>query len=146
LAPLAMPICTRAAIHLIGRVVSLRSRAAVARWRSLWTSFCPTGVHENVMFLQEAVRPGERAGSFCLVEQVPTIDTFGCARFHLFGNGEPQKRAGPATRERRKPWRRQAPPFPESVIHRGKGSAIRATIKQKKTLPPDFIKPVLPAT
>jgi hypothetical protein len=25
------------------------------------------GVHENVMFLQEAVRPGERAGSFCLV-------------------------------------------------------------------------------
>jgi hypothetical protein len=27
-------------------------------------------------------------------------------------------RAGPATRERRKPWRRQALPFPESVIHR----------------------------
>src|ERR1035437_6858613 len=49
---------------------------------------------------------------------VPTIDTFGCARFHPFGNGKPQKRAGPATRERRKPWRRQAPPFPESVIHR----------------------------
>ena len=46
---------------------------------------------------------------------VPTIDTFGCARFHPFGNGKPQKRAGPATRERRKPWRRQAPPFPESV-------------------------------
>ena len=41
--------------------------------------------------------------------QVPTIDTFGCARFHPFGNGKPQKRAGPATRERRKPWRRQAP-------------------------------------
>jgi hypothetical protein len=49
---------------------------------------------------------------------VPTIDTFGCARFQLFGNGEPQKRAGPATRERRKPWRRQAPAFPEPVIHR----------------------------
>ena len=48
----------------------------------------------------------------------PTTDTFGCARFHPFGNGKPQKRAGPATRERRKPWRRQAPPFPESVIHR----------------------------
>ena len=32
--------------------------------------------------------------------------------------GNPKKRAGPATRERRKPWRRQAPPFPESVIHR----------------------------
>src|ERR1039457_6150079 len=47
-----------------------------------------------------------------------TIDTFGCARFHPFGNGKPQKRAGPATRERRKPWRRQAPPFPESVTHR----------------------------
>ena len=31
LAPLAAPICTRAAIHLIGRVVSLRSRAAMAR-------------------------------------------------------------------------------------------------------------------
>ena len=46
---------------------------------------------------------------------VPTIDTFGCARFHPFGNGTPQKRAGPATRERRKPWRRQAPPCPESV-------------------------------
>jgi hypothetical protein len=30
LAPLAVPICTRAAIHLIGRVVSLRSRAALA--------------------------------------------------------------------------------------------------------------------
>jgi 4-hydroxy-3-methylbut-2-en-1-yl diphosphate synthase IspG/GcpE len=28
---LAVPICTRAAIHLIGRVVSLRSRAALAR-------------------------------------------------------------------------------------------------------------------
>src|ERR1035441_10016398 len=27
-----------------------------------------------------------------------TIDTFGCARFHPFGNGKPQKRAGPATR------------------------------------------------
>src|ERR1017187_8465650 len=40
---------------------------------------------------------------------VPTIDTFGCARFHPFGNGKPQKRVGPATRERRKPWRRQAP-------------------------------------
>jgi hypothetical protein len=49
---------------------------------------------------------------------VPTIDTFGCARFHPFGNGKPQKRAGAATRERRKPWRRQAPPFPEPVIHR----------------------------
>jgi hypothetical protein len=49
---------------------------------------------------------------------VPTIDTFGWARFHPFGNGKPQERAGPATRERRKPWRRQAPPFPESVIHR----------------------------
>src|SRR5664279_6605075 len=49
---------------------------------------------------------------------VPTIDTFGCARFHPFGNGKPQKRAGPATRERRKPWRRRAPTFPESVIHR----------------------------
>jgi hypothetical protein len=50
---------------------------------------------------------------------VPTIDTFGCARFHPFGNGKPQERAGAATRERRKPWRRQAPPFPdESVIHR----------------------------
>src|ERR1035441_9072863 len=40
---------------------------------------------------------------------VPTIDTFGCARFHPFGNGKPQKRAGPATRseERRvgKEWR-----------------------------------------
>ena len=50
---------------------------------------------------------------FVLREQVsvPTIDTFGCARFHPFGNGKPQKRAGPATRERRKPWRRQAPPF-----------------------------------
>ena len=31
LAPLAVPICTRASIHLIGRVVSLRSRAALAR-------------------------------------------------------------------------------------------------------------------
>src|ERR1039458_6805055 len=51
-------------------------------------------------------------------KSVPTIDTFGCARFHPFGNGKPQKRAGPATRERRKPWRRQAPPFPEPVIHR----------------------------
>ena len=30
LAPLAVPICTRAAIHLVGRVVSLRSRAAMA--------------------------------------------------------------------------------------------------------------------
>jgi hypothetical protein len=39
---------------------------------------------------------------------VPTIDTFGCARVHPFGNGKPQKRAGPATRERRKPWRRQS--------------------------------------
>jgi hypothetical protein len=29
--PLAVPICTRAAIQLIGRVVSLRSRAALAR-------------------------------------------------------------------------------------------------------------------
>src|ERR1039457_1961798 len=47
-----------------------------------------------------------------------TIDTFGCGRFHPFGNGKPQKRAGPATRERRKPWRRQAPTFPGSVIHR----------------------------
>ena len=74
-------ICTRAAIHLIGRVVSLRSRAIKQ-------------------------------------ESVPPIDTFGCARFHPFGNGKPQKRAGPAARERRKPWRRQAPPFPESVIHR----------------------------
>ena len=26
---------------------------------------------------------------------VPTIDTFGCARFHPFGNGKPQKRVGP---------------------------------------------------
>ena len=79
-----------AAIHLIGSVVSLRSRAAQS--------------------------PRSKVGS----EQVsvPTIDTFGCARFHPFGNGKPQKRAGPATRERRKPWRRQAPPFPESVIHR----------------------------
>ena len=30
LAPLAVPICTRTAIHLIGRVVSLRSQAAPA--------------------------------------------------------------------------------------------------------------------
>jgi hypothetical protein len=30
LAPLAVPICTRAAIHLSGRVVSLRSRAVLA--------------------------------------------------------------------------------------------------------------------
>ena len=30
MAPLAVPICTRAAIHLIGRVVSLRRRAALA--------------------------------------------------------------------------------------------------------------------
>src|SRR5665811_1836448 len=52
------------------------------------------------------------------VKESPTIDTFGCARFHPFGNGKPQERGGPATRERRKPWRRQAPPFPESVIHR----------------------------
>src|ERR1035437_9610696 len=52
------------------------------------------------------------------VKGSPTIETFGCARLHPFGNGKPQKRAGPATRERRKPWRRQAPPFPESVIHR----------------------------
>jgi hypothetical protein len=60
-----------------------------------------------------------RTGSGCCKQvSVPTIDTFGCARFHPFGNGKPQKRAGPATRERRKPWRRQAPPFPESVIHR----------------------------
>ena len=57
---------------------------------------------------------------------VPTIDTFGCARFHPFGNEKPQKRAGPATRERRKPWRRQAPPFPESVIHRELASCARA--------------------
>jgi len=49
---------------------------------------------------------------------LPTIDTFGYARFHPFGNGKPHKRADPATRERRKPWRRQAPPFPESMIHR----------------------------
>src|SRR5450756_474325 len=54
--------------------------------------------------------------SKCL--SVPTIDTFGCGRFHPFGNGKPQKRASPATRERRKPWRRQAPAFPEPVIHR----------------------------
>ena len=56
----------------------------------------------------------------CSIKQVsvPTIDTFGCARFHPFGNGKPHKRAGPATRERRKPRRRQAPAFPESVIHR----------------------------
>jgi hypothetical protein len=59
------------------------------------------------------------AGVIRTVEQVsPTIDTFGCAKFHPFGNGKPQKRAGPATRKRRKPRRRQAPPFPESVIHR----------------------------
>src|ERR1035437_7159300 len=32
---------------------------------------------------------------------VPTIDTVGCASVHPFGNGKPQKRAGPATRERR---------------------------------------------
>jgi len=31
---------------------------------------------------------------------VSTIDTFGCARSHPFGNGKPQKRAGPPTRER----------------------------------------------
>jgi len=33
LARLAVPTCTRAAIHLIGRVVSLRSRAALASLR-----------------------------------------------------------------------------------------------------------------
>src|SRR5664279_2055919 len=58
---------------------------------------------------------------------VPTIDTFGCARFHPFGNGKPQKRAGPTTRERPKPWRRQAAPFPESVIHRER---VPETVKQ----------------
>jgi hypothetical protein len=59
------------------------------------------------------------AGNAGRSEQVsPTIATFGCARFHPFDNGKPQKRAGHATRERRKPWRRQASPFPESVIHR----------------------------
>ena len=31
---------------------------------------------------------------------------------------ETPKRAGPATWERRMTWRHQAPPFPESVIHR----------------------------
>jgi hypothetical protein len=51
-------------------------------------------------------------------KQVPTTDTLGYARFHPFGNGKPQKRAGHAPRERRKPGGRQAPPFPESVIHR----------------------------
>ena len=56
--------------------------------------------------------------SLAINEQVPTIDTFGCSRFHPFGNGKPQKRTGPATRKRRKLWRCQAPPFPESVIHR----------------------------
>jgi hypothetical protein len=30
------------------------------------------------------------------IEVVHTIDTFGCARFHPFGNGKPQKRAGPS--------------------------------------------------
>jgi hypothetical protein len=68
-------------------------------------------------------QPGYKAANRRNVEwfeqvSVPTIDTFGCARFHPFGNGKPQERAGPATRERRKPWRRQAPPFPESVTHR----------------------------
>jgi REP element-mobilizing transposase RayT len=74
-------------------------------------AYCLMGNHFHLVL--ETPQPN-------LVEQVsvPTIDTFGCARFHSFGNGKPQKRAGPATRERRKPWRRQAPPFPESVIHR----------------------------
>jgi hypothetical protein len=45
LAPLAVPICTRAVIHLIGRDVSLRSRK---------------GVRENVMFPRDAVHPSER--------------------------------------------------------------------------------------
>src|ERR1017187_6689854 len=34
-----------------------------------------------------------------------------------FGKGSLQKRLGRATRERRKPWRRRQPPFPESLIH-----------------------------
>src|ERR1039457_4392659 len=63
---------------------------------------------------------------------VPTIDTFGCARFPPFGNGKPQKRADPATRERRKPWRRQAPPFSESVIHRE--SAFQTHKRQRTVL------------
>ena len=62
--------------------------------------------------------PASRSQRVAEQVSVPTIDTFGCARWHPFGNGKPQKRAGPATRERRKPWGRQAPSFPESVIHR----------------------------
>src|ERR1035437_3699626 len=72
---------------------------------------------------------------FTRCEQVPTIDTFGCARFHPFGNGKPQKRADPATRERRKSWRRQAPPFPESVIHRASVSPEWPLVKAQQKRP-----------
>ena len=47
---------------------------------------------------------------------VLTNDTLGRARFCPFGNRRPQERLGPATRERRKPWKRRQPPFPESLI------------------------------
>jgi hypothetical protein len=33
-----------------------------------------------------------------------------------FGNGSLQKRLGPATRKRRKPWKRRQPPLTESFV------------------------------
>ena len=47
-------------------------------------------------------------------KEVPTIDTFGCARFHPFGNGKPQKRAGlpPGSGASREDARRH--PFPSA--------------------------------
>jgi hypothetical protein len=46
---LAVPICTRAAIHLIGRVVSLRSRAALAS--------LPGSLRRRVAFLVDGLQP-----------------------------------------------------------------------------------------
>ena len=49
MAPLAVPICTHAAIHLIGRVVSLRSRAALAS--------LPGSLRRRVAFLVDGLQP-----------------------------------------------------------------------------------------
>ena len=68
------------------------------------------GVRQEFIVAERPEGTGQLRVELAEQVSVPTIDTFGCARFHPFGNGKPQKRAGPATRERRKPWRRQAPP------------------------------------
>src|ERR1035438_9834776 len=71
-----------------------------------------------------------------IVRASVTIDTFGCARFHPFGNGKPQKRAGPAhpgaaeavempgaTRSRARDTPRTGVPGPNSPAEPTKGSS-----------------------